>query len=146
VIQVLDDTGQRTDEFLLVRYGATPQDWEEASNDKSFVELIDGMLIMHSPTSLTHSRLFGFLHPLLVTFVQHRQLGEVLTGPFTMELSLERKFEPDLMYLADRTRANLAEDRLHGPADLAIEIASPSTRAYDRGLKRDCYRVGDVRE
>ena len=103
-------------------------------------------MIMHAAVSLTHDRLFGYLHTLLNTYVQRRALGEVLTGPFTMELALERKFEPDIMFLTVQTAANLTEDRLRGPADLAIEIASPSTRGYDRGAKRECYRVGGVRE
>jgi Uma2 family endonuclease len=90
--------------------------------------------------------LFGFLHHLLRSYVENRGLGEVLTGPFAMELSLERKFEPDVMFLSQRTRESLTENRLLGPADMAIEIASPSTRGYDRGEKRECYRVGGVRE
>jgi len=50
------------------------------------------------------------------------------------------------MYLSKATRRNLTDTRLLGPADLAIEIASPSTAGYDRGEKRECYRVGGVRE
>lgn len=146
MIRVLDDAGNQMDEYLLVRYGATPQDWEDAAGSRNFVELIDGMLVMHSPVSLTHARIFSFLHHLLSEYVQSRRLGEVLCGPFTMELTLERKFEPDLMFLTNETRRRLGENRLVGPADLAIEIASRSTRAYDRGAKRECYRVGGVRE
>lgn len=146
MIQVLDDRGNHLDEYLLVRYGATAQEWEEASNANTFVEFIDGKLIVHSPASLVHSRLFDLIHRLLGDFVERRHLGEVLCGPFTMELSLERKFEPDIMFLSHETRRRLADDRLRGPADLAIEIASKSTRAYDRSEKRECYRVGGVRE
>ena len=146
MIRVLDDSGNAIEEALAVCHGKTPEDWEQASDDKSFVEFIDGRLIMHSPISLTHARLFGFVHFLLVGFVQDRELGEVLTGPFAMDLSADRKFEPDLLFVTKESARNLGEDRLHGPADLAIEIASPSTRTYDRGEKRECYRVGGVRE
>jgi Uma2 family endonuclease len=143
---IIEETGELDDTALLTYYGCTPEDWEEASNEKRFIEFIDGRLIVHSPISRRHAKLFELLHPLLVLYVQERKLGEVLTGPFAMELALERKFEPDLMFLSHATSRNLTETRLVGPADLAIEIASPSTAGYDRGEKRECYRVGGVRE
>lgn len=146
VVQTVNELGEIQNEFLAVRYGATPQDWEAAADEKRFVELIDGRLIMHSPAGLTHQRLFGLLHLLVATYVERRHLGEILTGPFVMDLALERKFEADIIFLTPKTTANLAEDRLIGPADLAIEIASPSTKAYDQGEKRECYRVGRVGE
>ncbi|MCG3130769.1 MAG: hypothetical protein FLDDKLPJ_01541 [Phycisphaerae bacterium] len=146
VVKTVNSAGELEDRFFAVRYGATPQDWEEAADETHFVELIDGRLIMHSLAGLGHQRTFGFLHHLLRSFVEARKLGEILTGPFTMDLALERKFEPDLIFITRKTMANLAEDRLLGPADLAIEIASASTRAYDRGEKRECYRVGRVAE
>jgi Uma2 family endonuclease len=145
-IELLQSRPQLREESLLVRFGSTPQDWEELSDEKSFVEFVDGRLIVHSPISLTHARVFGFLHPLLRIYVEQHRLGTVLTGPFAMDLSTYRKFEPDILFVNQATAANLREDRLLGPADLAIEIASPSTRGYDRGEKRECYRVGAVRE
>jgi Uma2 family endonuclease len=143
---IREDTGAIDEACLLTYYGCTPADWEEASSDHRFVEYIDGRLIVHSPVSLRHARLFGFLHELLQRFVRGQQPGEVLAGPFAMELSIDRKFEPDLIFVSAARQANLTPDRLLGPADLAIEIASPSTRSYDRGEKRECYRVGGVRE
>jgi Uma2 family endonuclease len=139
-------TAAPDDAYLRTYYGCTPEDWEQFASANRFVEFIDGRVIVHSPAGLAHQRLFGFLHHLLRGYVEARRSGEILTGPFTMELALERKFEPDIMYVSQRTAASLDEDRLRGPADLAIEIASPSTRAYDQGEKRDCYRVGGVRE
>ena len=143
---IIEETGALDDACMLTYYGCTPEDWEEASSDNRFIEYVDGRLIVHSPAGLRHQQLFGFLYRLLGDFVEQRKLGEVLSGPFAMELSVERKFEPDLMFLSQRARANLTDDRLLGPADFAIEVASKSTRGYDRGEKRECYRVGGVRE
>jgi Uma2 family endonuclease len=95
---IVEDTGATDDAALLVYYGRTPQDWEESSSEKRFIEFIDGRLLVHLPAGLTHQRLFGFLHHLLAAYVEHHGAGEVLTGPFAMELSLERKFEPDIIY------------------------------------------------
>ncbi|TWT45839.1 hypothetical protein RAS1_22740 [Phycisphaerae bacterium RAS1] len=143
---IICDTGEIDDEAMLTYYGCAPADWEEASSERRFVELIDGRILVHSPAGLGHQRLFDFCYRLLGGYVEAKNLGEVLAGPFTMELALERKFEPDIIFVSNKTRANLTDDRLLGPADLAIEIASPSTRAYDRTEKRECYRVGGVRE
>ncbi len=145
-VQAVNELGEVQDDVLLVRYGSTPEDWEKASNDMRFVEFIDGRLIMHSPISLTHSRIGIFLQSLLNLYIERNDLGELLAGPFAMDLGLTRKFEPDLLFLATENAATLREDRLEGPADLAIEIASPSTRSYDRQEKRECYHVGGVRE
>ena len=139
-------TGEIDDGCLLTYYGTTPDDWAEMAKPGRFVEFIDGKLIVHSRAGLLHQREFDFLYRLLGGFVEQTESGEVLAGPFTMELAHERKFEPDLIFVAAATRGHLSDDRLLGPADLALEIASRSTRGYDRGEKRECYRVGGVRE
>ena len=148
VIRINDKLGNPRvrDDLLAIRFGSTSADWEEAANPEDFVELLDGRLIMHSPVSLIHAELFGFLHWLLKGFVDARGLGKVLAGPFTMDLSEDRKFEPDIMFLAKSRLGSLQPDRVSGPADLAIEIASPSTAVYDRTEKREAYRVGGIRE
>lgn len=145
-VQLSKPAAHDGNEYLHVRYGATPQDWEETADESRFVELIDGRLILHSPISTRHADIQAFLQAYLYQYVRRRKLGKVLAGPFTMDLGLERKFEPDLIFVRQRVLENLADDRLLGPADLAIEIASPSTRSYDRGEKRECYRVGRVAE
>lgn len=143
---VTEQTGAVDDGCMLVYYGREPGDWEEAADDRHFVEFVDGRLLVHSPANLPHQEIFDFVYRLLGNHVERADLGKVLAGPFAMDLGAERKFEPDVMFLSHRTRANLGKDRLVGPADLCIEIASRGTRAYDRGEKRDCYRVGAVRE
>ncbi|MBK9128899.1 MAG: Uma2 family endonuclease [Phycisphaerales bacterium] len=95
---------------------------------------------------LTHQLLFDLVYRLAAGFVERKRLGRILAGPYAMELSYERKFEPDILFVTPTAAARLTDDRLIGPADPVIEIASPSTRAYDRGEKREAYRVGGVRE
>lgn len=143
---VHEDTGAIDDACLLTYYGCTPEDWEEASDERRFIEYVDGRLIVHSPVGLVHQLRFDFVYRLLAGYVERARLGRVLAGPFAMELSIDRKFEPDIMFVSHDSRSRLTESRLVGPADLAVEIASPSTRAYDRGEKREAYRVGGVRE
>jgi len=146
IVQAVNELGELQDDVLLVRYGASPEDWERAADSTHFVEFIDGRLIMHSPVALVHARIGTFLHSLLHLYIERSNLGELLAGPFAMDLGLARKFEPDLLFVSKDKCKHLREDRLEGPADLAIEIASPSTRSYDQGDKRECYRVGRVGE
>ncbi len=143
---VIDSAGEPRATLLNVHHGATREDWEEASGDSRFVELIDGRLVVHSPVSELHARAQTLLQSLLTMHVAQQRLGTVRSGPFTMDLGVKRKFEPDLMYLAEASRQRIQSDRLVGPADLVIEIASPSTRSYDRNDKRGCYRDAGVGE
>ena len=50
---------------------------------------------------------------------------------------------PDVLYVSRERARFLTEQNLQGPADLVIEILSPSTRSRDERLKRNLYeRVG----
>lgn len=147
VVRAVDESGRLLlDRFMMVCHEATAQDWEEAAGTDRFVEFVDGILIMHSPVGELHARLFDFIYPILSMYVDHRKLGRLYAGPFTMELEHDRKFEPDVIFVSSANAHRVDEDRLHGPADVAIEIASPSTRAYDRREKRRWYAEGGVRE
>ena len=143
---IREGTGAVDEAALLTYYGCTPDDWEEVADERRFVEFIDERLMVHSPVGLAHQSIFDFVYRIMGACVERQALGRVLAGPFVMELSYLRKFEPDIMFLLPATAMRLADDRLVGAADLVIEIASPSTRAYDSGEKREAYRVGGVRD
>jgi Uma2 family endonuclease len=83
-------------EYMLKRYGATVADYERAAGEDTRLELLDGVLIMHSPASVRHEDLFWFLGRLLHDFVAARRLGKVLGSRTPMLLEDERRFEPDL--------------------------------------------------
>jgi Uma2 family endonuclease len=133
-------------EYLFRRYGATVADYEKAADEDSRLELLDGVLIMHSPASVHHEHLFWFLGSLLRGYVEAKRLGRVFGSRTPMVLDDERRFEPDLLFVSDRNLARLGEVALSGPADLLIEILSPATRDYDLGEKRQAYADGHVPE
>jgi len=134
------------DRFLHVWNDATPEDWERLADKARFVELMEGKLIVHSPVALGHQKLVGFLYFLLTHYLLLKRNGQVFLGPFTMDLGLSRKFQPDLFFVGTGRTAQLIEDRLLGPADLAIEVGSRSTQKYDQGEKRDYYAQARVEE
>jgi Uma2 family endonuclease len=133
-------------EFLFKRYGATVEEYERAADEDTRLELLDGVLIMHSPANVRHERQFGFLLTLLDGFAVRTGTGIVLGSRTPMVLDDERHFEPDLLFIKAEHLHRLGEVALAGPADLVVEILSPATRDYDLGDKRDAYAAGGVPE
>jgi len=64
--------------FLLHRYDATPEDYEQLMDEDLKCEYVDGDLIVHSPASLEHEALTLFVGSLLREFANTRRLG---SGP-----------------------------------------------------------------
>jgi Uma2 family endonuclease len=109
-------------------------------------ELIDGVMIVHSPPLVIHEKLQGFLLTLLRTYVEDNDLGEVLGSRTPVELEEDQVYEPDMLFIA-RERMDILEPKgVFGAPDLVIEILSASTVRYDRGAKFEAYERAGVRE
>ena len=134
-----------TGPYVIRYYEATPDEYEEFTDEDIRCEYVDGVMIVHSPASPRHEELIIFLGTLLNSLVAPRQLGRVFGSNVIMQLG-ERRFCPDISFLADAHRDRLGASRITGPMDLVIEIVSKSTRDYDLGEKRAAYREGRVGE
>jgi Uma2 family endonuclease len=109
-------------------------------------ELIDGVMIVHSPPLVIHEKLFRFLFRLLAAYAEEHDLGEVLGSRTPVELEVEQTYEPDILFVA-RERAGIVESKgVFGAPDLVIEILSAGTVHYDRGSKFKAYERASVRE
>lgn len=135
-----------TGEYLFYRYGATVADYERAATEDARLELLDEVLIMHSPASIRHEDMFAFLLTLIREYATPRGLGRAFGSRAAMYLNDARRFEPDLIFIRSEHLHRLGEVALEGPADLVIEILSRATRDYDTGEKRDAYAEGGVPE
>ncbi len=132
--------------YLLRRFGATEREFDQITDEDVKAELLDGMMIVHSPSTLRHDDLMGFLLFLLRGYAESKQLGKVLGPNSIMQLSRRRKFAPDLMFIrAERVRLPLAK-QFKGAADLVVEILSEHTRSYDLNEKRPVYREAGISE
>ncbi len=110
-------------------------------------EWIDGEVIIMSPASLRHQLLVNFLAAVLQYFVEAHQLGLIVTAPFQMKIGADLPGrEPDLIFVSSEHLDRLKYAHLSGPADIALEIISPESRARDRGEKFYEYEQGGVRE
>lgn len=116
-------------------------------DESTHAEWVHGEVIFFMPPSIRHQDLSWFLATLLGLYVRRLRLGRVLTTPVEMWLEAQQSArEPDILYIArtnfDRLRAN----RLHGPADLVVELVSPESAARDRIEKFHEYQSAGVRE
>jgi Uma2 family endonuclease len=116
-------------------------DWKD---EDTLAEWEHGEVIMSSPASLQHQNIGDFLNTLLQLFVEHHDLGVMISAPFQMKLENGR--EPDLLYVASAHVQRLHETYLEGPADLSVEIVSPESLERDRGTKFVEYEAGGVPE
>ncbi len=100
-----------------------------------------------SPATQRHQKLAVLLASLLLAYAETYDLGEVVSAPFQMKLgpSFSGR-EPDILFVAEANLERLKKNRLEGPADLAVEIISPESRARDRGEKFYEYEQGGVTE
>ena len=109
-------------------------------------ELIDGVMVMHSPPLDVHERLFAFLFRLLGDYVEEHGLGEVRGSRTPVILAEDQVYEPDILFVS-RERADIIQPHgVVGAPDLVVEILSRGTVAYDRGPKFRGYERAGVRE
>ncbi len=115
-------------------------DW---CDEDTFAEWVDGEITLMSPPSTQHQRIARFLTSALDHFVTARGLGEILPAPFQMKLPGSGR-EPDVLFVAAAHTDRLGAKRLDGPADLVIEVVSPTSLARDRGTKFREYEAAGV--
>ena len=117
------------------------------SDEDTWAEWVDGEVVYMSPPSSRHQNVSSFLTAILRHFVEIHDLGTVLPAPFQMKTGPDLPGrEPDVLFIAEEHLERLKENRLDGPADLAVEIISPESRVRDRGAKFYEYEGGGVRE
>ncbi len=110
-------------------------------------EWVEGKIFKMSPPSDRHQNISRFLSALLSHYAEAFDLGAVRPAPFQMKTgeALPGR-EPDILFVAQANLERLKKNRLEGPADVAVEIISPESRARDRGEKFYEYEGGGVRE
>jgi len=70
----------------------------------------------------------------------------VFIAPIDVHLGRGSVVQPDLVVLRPKNTSIIGPKKLTGVPDLLIEILSPSTRRYDRRLKRNRYERAGVSE
>ena len=123
----------------------TYEDYAKTPEGEWF-EVHDGEIIPRQPTTTAHQRVSVKLGARVGAFIDGRKLGEAYWRPLDVVLTDCDIVQPDFLFVSNERRGVITELNLRGAPDLAVEILSPSTAAYDKGYKRDLYEKHGVKE
>ncbi len=124
----------------------TYEDYAALPDDGRRYEIVNGVLVMAPAPTPEHQDIVGEIYVALRAYVKLAGLGRVFMGPLDVQLSPENTFQPDLVVLLNAHLERVAEKKISGAPDLAVEIASPSTAAYDRLTKYEKYAQAGITE
>jgi Uma2 family endonuclease len=108
-------------------------------------EYLDGRLVP-ALSSDRHEDLFRFLITLFSAFLDVRGGGVVRGSRYPMRLDAKWSPEPDLFVVRDERKHLLQPQRLEGPADLVIEIASEGDPRFELREKIPRYEQAEIPE
>ncbi len=122
----------------------TIEDYYRLEEQKAeFLE--EGIVVMHSPASITHEEIFMELATKMNVLAQSHNFGRVLGSRATVVLG-EHRLEPDIVFIGKENPGKFTEMEFSGVPDAVIEIVSKTTREYDLKTKREIYRRHGVKE
>jgi Uma2 family endonuclease len=108
-------------------------------------ELVSGVHIVTPAPQHPHQRVLSRLFVLLHPYVERHGLGELIWSPADLAFGEDEVLQPDLFLVPPPYVAGDRWEQIERLA-LVIEVLSPSTARYDRGLKRDRYQRAGVPE
>lgn len=121
--------------------------FNELVDEDTKAELIDGVMVVHSPASPRHNKIAGFLRALMGCYAEQTGQGDVFGPDDLIHLATCRKFAPDAFFLeTDDVPSPLPEEEFEGAPPLVMEVLSPSNRRDDLNDKRPAYREAGVKE
>src|SRR5438309_1613309 len=85
--------------YTIRVHGVTEETFDELVDEDMKAELLDGVMIVHSPATLQRDDMGGFLRALASFYADARRLGKVLGPGGIVRLASCRKFAPDLFFL-----------------------------------------------
>jgi len=124
----------------------TYDDYAALHDDGNRYEIVNGVLIMTPAPSPEHQDIVGEIFSALRTHIKLAGLGRVFTGPLDVDLGPKNVYQPDLVVVLNTHLDRVAEKKIIGAPDLVVEVASPSTAAYDRLTKYEKYAHAGIRE
>jgi Uma2 family endonuclease len=128
-------------------YGVAEDLFDELADEDTKAELIDGVMIMHSPASLQHENTGNFLGGLMRFYAKTKSLGLMIaSGNGIVHLSSGRKLAPDGFFIRNECVPSPLPKQYEGVPDLVLEVLSPSNRNDDFIDKRKIYREAGVAE
>ncbi len=109
------------------------------SDDKK-ADLIDGVIYLTPPESLSENELFGWVITVIGVYVRKKKLSKVYGSRVACRMDDNNAPEPDILFVAERNRSRVHPACVEGLPDLAIEIVSPEIVKRDYDKKRRQYQ------
>ena len=110
-------------------------------------EVINGQEIMMSPPAFSnHNYVKGNVFHIFKTYLKGNICIPICDGQ-KLVLEIQKKGDyvvPDFFVICDRSKQK--RDGVYGSPDLVVEVLSPATALYDRGIKKDLYQESGVKE
>lgn len=132
--------------YSLVFYEVSEEMFDELVDEDTKAELIDGVMVVHSPASMRHDNVAGFLRSLMRDYAEEKNLGLVLGPDSLVRLRAIRKYGPDIFFLASERVPTPLPKQWHGAPEMVVEILSSSNRNFDLKEKRRGYWAAGVKE
>jgi len=127
-------------------FGVDEDQFDELVDEDTRAELLDGVMIVHSPATIEHDDVGGFIRTLMRLYARKRRLGKVLGPDSLVHLKTCRLLAPDAYFVEKRRAPSRKVKRFEGAPDLTLEVLSPSNRDNDLLDKRPAFKAAGVHE
>jgi Uma2 family endonuclease len=124
----------------------TYEEFRQLPDDGKHYELIHGEVHLSPSRSTKHQLILGNTSVSLGTYVRSARLGVLFCAPLDVCLNPDTALQPDLVFISAERVGIVQENFVAGAPDLAVEVLSQSTAAYDRATKLPLYAEAGVPE
>lgn len=124
----------------------TYDDYAALPDDGNRYEIVNGVLIMAPAPSPEHQSIAVRIAYYMFPHIDLAGIGKLLTAPLDVDLGPKNVYQPDLVVVLNTHLDRVAEKKIIGAPDLVVEVASPSTAAYDRLTKYEKYAHAGIIE
>ncbi len=128
-----------TKEYIVHVRGVTFEEFLEFANEDISCELLNGVLVIHSPASYRHQTISRFLLTFLDQIGLQQKIGRALGAPFIVKLDPNWAPEPDIIFYRSLMEEAIKDTFFDGIPDIIVEILSPSNRQDDLNTKLPKY-------
>jgi Uma2 family endonuclease len=112
--------------------------YEQLPETKQNLELLNGEVIMSPRPRAEHQVFIADLYAVLKPWVESHRLGGLFPDT-DMRLDDDWTPAPDLAFVRAENLGRIQNGRIVGPADMTVEVLSPSNKADDRVEKYAAY-------
>ncbi len=124
----------------------TYDDYAALPYDGQRYEIVNGVLLMTPAPTPEHQSIATRIAYYLFPHIDLAGIGKLFTAPIDVDLGPKNVYQPDLVVVLNTHMDRVGAKKIIGAPDLVVEIASPSTAAYDRLSKYEKYARAGIAE